>query len=106
MCIRDRRTDVALQRLAAFAPRLAGGNAQVDQFAAAEQRHVAGRQEQLVPFETGADDDHLALLEALLAGGGANRVTGFDDQQRFVAVQQVEMCIRDKSWRARPWGRG
>ena len=87
---RAQRRDVALQRFAAFAPGFARRNAQVDQLGAAEQRHVAGGEEEVVPLEAGAGDDHFALFESLLARGGADGVAGFDDQQRLVAVQQVE----------------
>ena len=81
---------VALQRLAAVAAGLAVGDAQVDQLAGAEQRQVAGGGLQFAPAETLAGDQHLALGIALLAGGGADGVAGFEHQQGLVAVEDVE----------------
>lgn len=56
---------VVLDGLAAFAAGFPGRNAQVDELAAAEQRHVAGRVVQVVPVESGNRRQHLALVKAL-----------------------------------------
>ncbi|EXI65527.1 MAG: hypothetical protein AW07_04688 [Candidatus Accumulibacter sp. SK-11] len=44
---------------------------------------------QLVPVEAGDGSEHLAFVEALTAGGSADRVGSLDDQQRFVAVYEI-----------------
>ncbi|MPM93673.1 hypothetical protein SDC9_140813 [bioreactor metagenome] len=67
---------IALQRVAAFAPRFAGGNAQVDEFVASEQGHVTRSQGQCVPTKTLADDQGFALCVTLLARGGPDRIAG------------------------------
>ena len=81
---------VLLQGGSAFAARLAGRNAQIDQLAAAEQRHVAARVMQFDPVESGDRGEHFALVETAAAGGGAQRVGGLDDKQRLVAIDDVD----------------
>src|SRR5690606_4466217 len=92
------------------APGLAGRDAQVDQLAPAEQRQVAGGQRELVPLEALADDQRLALIEALLARCGADRVGRFEHEQGLVAMQDVERRERafevsGKLFRAQDHGR-
>ena len=88
-CVGRRAGAVVLNGLSALAARLAGRDAQVDQLAAAEQRHVAGGEMQFVPVEAGNRRQHLALVETLPPGRGADGIGSFDDEQRFVAVNDV-----------------
>ncbi|OIQ74090.1 hypothetical protein GALL_442680 [mine drainage metagenome] len=78
------------QRLAAVAARLAAGNAQLDQAAAAEQADFTAAREQLAPVETAFHRVALAFVEALLARRGADGVDRFVDQQRLVAMHGIE----------------
>ena len=88
--VRARRGGVALERLRALDAGLARRDAQVDQLAIAEEAHVGVRAEERVPVEVALGDEHLALGAAGLARRGANRVAGFERQQRLVAVHDVE----------------
>ena len=88
--VRGRMRAVVLECRATLAPRLAGRNAQIDQRAAAEQRPVARRVVQFDPVETGDCGEHFAFVETLAAGRCTNGIGRFDDQQGFVAVDDVD----------------
>jgi hypothetical protein len=77
------------ERLRAGGVRLAGGQAQLDQLAVAEERGAAGRMGELAPVEIAVGLQHFPLGEALLARCRAHRVGRFEGEQRLVAVHEV-----------------
>jgi hypothetical protein len=79
-----------LERLAAFLAGLAAGQADLQDAALGEQRHALRRADDARPVAAAIGMHDLALGEALLACGGADRVLRFDRQQRFVAADHVQ----------------
>ena len=70
--------------------RLARGQAQFQQASLGEKRQARARLQQGTPIEVGIGTEHLALVEALLAGGAADRVGRFLAQQRIIAADHVD----------------
>ena len=83
--------EVLEQGLAALGAGFAAGQADLQQAAVGEQRQVAGALQYHLPVEVlAASLDHLALVAAGGAGGGADGVGALLDQQGFVAADQVD----------------
>jgi hypothetical protein len=73
----------------AFAPssaRLARRNGEIDEPARAEEPQVRASGEKRIPFETGLDDLHFALVESRASRRGTDGVARLDRLQRLVAV--------------------
>src|SRR5690606_10401810 len=73
----------------AFVARLTVRNAQLDQALLGKQRQAGAGFVELAPVETGVNAEHLALIEPLLAGGGADRIAGLLAQQRLIAADGI-----------------
>ena len=78
------------QRFTPFAPGLAGGNGEFDDFGFAKQRKIVGGHEQLLPLETGRDAETFAFAETQFARARADGVCCFQTPQRVGTVNQVE----------------
>ncbi|MNN53779.1 hypothetical protein D3C81_1685590 [compost metagenome] len=73
-----------------FVTRLAGRQAQFQKTLFGKQRHAGAGLKQRTPVETGIGGEDLAFVETLLAGGGADCVSGFLTQQRVVAADHID----------------
>ena len=79
----------ARQRLVAVPPGLAGGDADLDQLAFAEQAHLAGLGQKFVPVETALDLMLLSHPVARRMRRGANGVHRLVHQQQLVAKDHI-----------------
>ncbi len=79
-----------LDRLGAVAAGLAGDKAQLDQLFVAEERKARAACAELVPVETALRGEHQALGKPVCARPRADRVAGFQREQRLVAVYHIQ----------------
>ena len=84
------RAAKASSALAAFEAGLARRDAQVDEAPIAEEAEARIRRQERVPAEVLFDDEDFPILDARAPGRRTNRISGFEREQRLVAVHDVQ----------------